>query len=213
MRHRRPEVVVLLVAAIVTLVGCQSPYRADRGALFGGLLGAGTGAIVGDAVGNAGAGAAIGAGVGALTGAAVGQELDNIEAANRRAIEQQLGRQLAAGAVRMDDVVAMTQAGVEEELIVSHIQAHGSAGPLSTDDVIFLHQQGVSARVIKALQSPPQPARAASYQQPAPAPVIVEEHHYGPPVWLGPAPPWHHRHHYRYRHRRPGVSWGFSLSN
>jgi len=212
MRHKRPEVVVLLVIAIVTLVGCQSPYRADRGALFGGLLGAGTGAIVGDAVGNAGAGAAIGAGVGALTGAAVGQELDNIEAANRRAIEEQLGRQLAAGAVRIDDVVAMTQAGVDEELIVSHIRAHGVAGPLKTEDVIFLHQQGVSTRVIKAMQSPPQPAQAASYRQAAPTPVVVEEYHYGPPVWWGPRP-WHPRHHYRYRHRRPGVSWGFSFSN
>jgi hypothetical protein len=213
MIHKRPEVVVLFIVTLAALSGCCSPYRSDRGALMGGLLGAGTGAAIGDALGNAGAGAAIGAGVGALSGAAIGQELDNIEAANRQAIEQQLGRQIAAGAVRMEDVVAMAQAGVDEELIVSHIQTHGAARPLTTDDVIFLHQQGVSSRVIKALQSPPQPARAASYQQPAPAPVIVEEHHYGPPVWWGPPPRWHHRHHYRYRHRQPGVSWGLSFSN
>jgi len=214
MRRKRPEVVILLALTTVTVAGCYSPYRADRGALLGGLLGAGTGAIVGDAVGNAGAGAAIGAGVGALSGAAIGQELDNIEAANRRAVARQLGRQIAAGAVRIEDVVAMTAAGVDEELIVSHIRAHGAARPLTTDDVIFLHEQGVGSRVIKALQSPPQPAQTASYQQHAPAPIIVEEHHYGPPAWWGPAPCRYPRpHYYRYRHRRPGVSWGMSFSN
>ncbi len=212
MRRQRPEILGTAILTIVVLAGCHSPYRSDRGALFGGLLGAGTGAIIGDAVGNAGAGAAIGAGVGALTGAAVGQELDNIEAANRAAIEQQLGRQLAAGAVRIDDVVAMTNAGVDEDLIVSHIQAHGSAGPLQTEDVIFLSQQGVSTRVIKALQAPPkQPAQAVSYQAVTPTPVIVEEHHYGPPpVWWGPP----RRHYYRRPPpRQPGVSWGISFTN
>ena len=34
---------------VLLAAGCNSPYHADRGALFGGLLGAGTGAIVGDA--------------------------------------------------------------------------------------------------------------------------------------------------------------------
>ncbi len=163
----------IILPATLLSVGCRSPYRSDQGALFGGLLGAGTGAIVGSAVGNAGAGAAIGAGVGALTGAAVGDELDRIEAQNRAMIEQRLGRQLAAGAVSMDDVAAMTAAGVDDELIVSHIRTNGVASPPKTEDVIFLHKQGVSTRVIKALQEPPQ---GPVVGQPAPAPVIVEEY-------------------------------------
>lgn len=194
----------LLLVAL--LPGCRSPYRADQGALFGGLLGAGTGAIVGDAVGNAGAGTAIGAGVGALTGAAVGQELDEIEAANRAAIEQKLGRQVSATPVTLDEAVAMTKAGVDDELIVNHIRAHGVACPLQTSDLIFLQNQGVSTRVIKAMQEPP--PRPVVVRQSSPPPVVVEEYHYGPPFW---APP---RRHYWYRHRcRPGVSWGLSFSN
>jgi len=203
--------VLLGLVVAVTTAGCQSPYHTDRGALFGGLLGAGTGAIIGDAVGNAGAGTAIGAGVGALTGAALGSGLDEIEAKNRAMISQQLGRQVAAEAVTLDDVVAMTKAGVDDELIVNHIGVHGAAATLRPADLIFLQQQGVSTRVIKALQTPPQrPAQPAVASLPPSTPVIVEEHHYGPPVW---GPHYYPRHHRWHRHARPGVSWGVSLSN
>lgn len=202
--------VTLALLMTVSAAGCQSPYRADQGALFGGLLGAGTGAIIGDAVGKTGPGAAIGAGLGAITGAAVGGELDEIEARNRAMIEQQLGRQLAAGAVRLDDVLAMTQAGVDDELIVNHVRAHGLAEPLSSSDLILLQQQGVSTRVIKAMQEPPRrPAGPVVVHEPSP-PVVVEEYHYGPPLW---GPPCYRRHHF-WRHRaRPGFSWGMSFHN
>jgi len=202
--------VTLLVATAAT--GCQSPYHADRGALFGGLLGAGTGAIVGDALGNAGAGTAIGAGVGALSGAVVGQELDQIEARNRAMIEAQLGRRVTAGAVTIDDVITMTQAGVDDELIVTHVRANGVARPLETNDLITLQQQGVSTRVIKAMQEPPRVQRSPPpvvVRETAPAPVIVEEYHYGPPLW---GPPFRHWH-YRYPPCRSGVSWGLSFHN
>jgi len=194
-------------------IGCQSPYRADQGALFGGLLGAGTGAIIGDAVGNAGAGTAIGAGVGALTGAAIGSEIDEIEAQNRAMIAQQLGREVRAGAVTIDDVVAMTQAGVQDELIVNHVRAHGVAAPLQASDLIFLQQQNVGTEVIKAMQAPPpQPKERVVVREPAPRPVIVEEHHYAPaPYWWGP--PRYPSHFHMRRHRRPGVSWGMSFHN
>jgi len=204
------------VAAVAILsTGCQSPYHADRGALFGGLLGAGTGAIIGDAAGNAGAGAALGAGLGAITGAAVGGEMDEIEARNRALIEAQMGRQVRAGAVTMDDVIAMTQAGVDEELIVNHIRANGVSRPPGTQELIYLNEQGVGKRVIMAMQEPPpQPRQAAGpvvIQRPPP--VIVEEYPYGPPVWGPPVwgPPVHY--HYMGRRPRPGVSWGLSFGN
>jgi len=205
-----PSLVILTLLATLSATGCRSPYRSDQGALFGGLLGAGTGAIIGDAMGNAGAGAAIGAGVGAISGAAIGDELDQIEAQNRAMIEQQLGRQIAAGAVSTGDVVAMTAAGVDDELIVNHVRAHGAAAPLGTDDVIALHQQGVSTRVIKALQEPPsRPVQPVMVGQPVATPVIIEEHHYGPPIIAPPCPS---RHSYRPR-RRPGMNWGISVHN
>ncbi|MBN2473731.1 MAG: hypothetical protein JXB62_03935 [Pirellulales bacterium] len=193
--------------------GCQSPYRADQGALFGGLLGAGTGAIIGDAVGNAGAGTAIGAGVGALTGAAIGSELDQIEAQNRAAIAQQLGREVPAGAVTPQDVVYMTQAGVDDELIVNHVRIHGAASPLQPSDLIYLQQQNVSTSVIKAMQTPPtRQTQTTVVREAAPPPVVVQEYHYAPaPYWWGPPRyrrpvPMHPRH-------RPGVSWGLSFHN
>ncbi len=171
---------VVLSIAGATL-GCASPYHADRGALVGGLLGAGTGAIVGNAVGDTLAGAAIGTGVGALSGAAIGSGMDEVEAKNRAQIQAQLGQQVAAGAVTMPDVVAMTRAGVDEQLIVTHIQAHGSARPLTPADLISLKQSGVSATVIQQLQnSPPRTVVQTvpvSYGAP---PVFVEEIHYAP---------------------------------
>ncbi|MBN1590729.1 MAG: hypothetical protein JW888_14545 [Pirellulales bacterium] len=201
---------LLTVAASMVLLavgGCRSPYHADRGAVGGGLLGAGIGALVGDAAGNAGAGTAIGAGVGALTGAAIGAEMDENEARNRAMIEQQLGRQVAAGSVTTTDVVAMSNSGVDDPLIINHIRAHGMAAPLAAGDLISLKQQGVSAAVIEAMQTtpPPQPTTTV-VQQPAPQPVIVEEYHYGYPGW-GPPP---RRRHYR---PRPGVSWGVAFGN
>lgn len=192
---------VLMLPTALYAVGCHSPYYADRGALFGGLTGAGVGAVVGDAVGSTGAGAAIGAGVGALTGAAVGDAMDEMEARTRAQIAQQLGRPVQSGAVSISEVVAMSQAGVEERLIVSHVRNSGVAAPLAASDLIYLHQQGVKPAVIEAMQSPPM-----AQPTPTAAPVIVEEHHYGPP------PPYYWRPYpYRYRSCHPHASWGFSV--
>ncbi len=199
--------VICLLA--VALAGCRSPYRADQGALFGGLLGAGTGALIGNASGNAGAGAAIGAGLGAITGAVVGSELDQIEAQNRAMIAQQMGRQVSAEAVTLSEVVEMTQAGVDDGLIVNHVRAHGVAAPLKTSDLIYLQQQGVSAQVTKAMQEPPRPRERPVVIHERARPVIVQEYHYGPPAWgHGCDPPvYHHRRHAR----RSGVSWGVAV--
>ena len=197
---------LFLLSLVAT--GCASPHRTDQGALLGGLIGAGTGALIGDASGNAGAGAAIGAGIGALSGAVVGSELDAIEAKNRAEIEAQLGRQLRAGAVTTDDVVMMTQNGVNEELIVNHIRANGMIQPPSTQDLIYLSKQGVSSRVVAAMQEPPQQRQPETVVVRETAPPVVVHEVYGPPVYHYP-PPYRHR---RYHHR-PGVSWGVSFSN
>lgn len=198
---------VLLQMVLLTALaaGCRSPYYADQGALFGGLTGAGVGALVGDAVGNTGAGAVVGAGVGALSGAAIGSGLDEVEAKNRAMIEARIGRPVAAGAVTFEDVVAMTRAGVDEELIVNHVRANGAARPPQTADLIMLQQQGVGKRVIGALQAPP-PAPVV-VREPSGPPVIVEEHYYGPPPWR-PYYYHHHPHHYR-----PRFGWGFAVTS
>ncbi len=195
--------VVSAMVLVTALTGCRSPYYADQGALAGGLGGAGLGALVGSASGHAGAGAAIGAVAGTLTGAAIGSGMDDIEARNRAQIAAQMNRPVPASAVSIDDVVNMTRAGVNEELIASHVRTHGVNVVLNPQDLIYLQQQGVSPRVVQAMQQPP--VHPVVYQQAAP-PVIVErvyDPYYGP-----------YYHHGYYNHCQPhGVSWGVSVRN
>ncbi len=211
MYHKLSQRVLFATTILVAVstIGCQSPHRADQGALFGGLLGAGTGAIIGNQLGNTGAGAAIGAGLGAITGAVVGQEIDEAEARNRVLIERRLGRQLAAGAVTMNDVVDMSVNGVDDDLIINHVRAHGMAAPLQPSDLSYLTQQKVSKRVIMAMQEPPpRPAQQVDYQSPQP---VIVRHHYPAPMYV--APPCHAPYYPHRRHHRSGVGWGVSFHN
>lgn len=196
---------IALFAALflALLVGCRSPYYADQGALAGGLGGAGLGAIIGSASGHTGAGALIGAAAGSLTGAAVGSGLDDIEARNRAQIAAQMGRPIAPGATSVADVVAMTKAGVNEQLIATHVQTHGLNQVLQANDLIYLQQQGVSPTVIAAMQQPPQMAapQQVVYAAPPPAVVYAAPAYYPPPYYYRPRPC-----------GGPGVSWGVAVS-
>ncbi len=210
---------VLLMCAC-SAAGCRSPYYADRGALAGGLTGAGVGAAIGDASGNAGPGALIGAAIGTITGNAIGENIDADLARSRAEVEARMGRQMS-GAVTSQDVIAMTQAGLSEDVIATHVRASGVAQSPGVNDLIFLRNNGVSDRVIQALQQTPPPniAPAAysgpvAYAVPPPREVIVEQY-YGPP-WYRCPPPYYHYHHRHHGHRHrspPGVSWGFSFAN
>lgn len=173
----------LAAALLAACAGCYSPYYADRGALFGGATGAGVGAIVGNAMGNTAAGALIGGGVGALTGAAVGQGMDDIEARNRAAIAAQMGRPVNPGAVTVDDVISMSRAGVNQDLIAGHVRANGVARPLTSQDLIVLQNSGVSVPVIQTMQTAPQ----AIAQQPIAGPVVMQPV-YPYPVYYPPPP-------------------------
>jgi hypothetical protein len=193
------------------LAGCRSPYYADRGALAGGLTGAGVGALVGNALGETAGGAAIGAGIGALTGGAIGGALDDVEARNRAEIAAQLGRPVAQGQANVGEVVAMTRAGVNPQLIANYVNNSGMSQPVGAQDVIYLTQQGVSPDVIQAMQMP-RVAQAPVHvvPPPPPGPVIVEEYHYGRPYC--PPPHYHYWHHHHHRRHGPRVGWGISFS-
>jgi hypothetical protein len=194
--------------AVLACAGCHSPYRSDQGALLGGLGGAGVGAIVGNQLGHTGAGAAIGGLTGAVAGSIVGNELDEIESRNRAEIQARLGRPPGPGAVSVEDVIEMSQRGVNEQVLVDHIRARGVTRSLSKDDLILLSQAQVPSRVVQAMQEPP-PVRVAGPPYPPPGPVVVE-HVYGPPppYYWHPHPHFHY--HHRHRHFRPGYSIGFS---
>lgn len=201
-----------LSLAALSFVGCQSPYYADRGAGAGALAGAGIGALVGSQTGDAGAGAAIGAGIGALTGGVVGGEMDRLAAENRAAIASQMGRQVNSGAATVDEVVAMSRAGVDPRLVSQYVQTSGVARPVTAQDVVFMTQNGVSTEAIQAMMNPPAPRVAAVQPVAASQPVIIEEHHYGPPVFYPPPRRYYYGHH-RHRHCNPHVGWSISVGH
>ena len=105
-----------LTLTVVALTGCTSPYHSDQGAPVWRLVRRRVPRDHRRRTGHPGAGAAeIGAGVGTLSGAAIGSARTRWRP-NRAMITQQLGRQISAGAVRVDDVIAMTRSGVNDDL-------------------------------------------------------------------------------------------------
>jgi hypothetical protein len=190
----RRRLILLIAAAASSTAGCASPYYADRGAALGGVTGAGVGALVGSAVDHPVAGALVGAGVGAVSGAAVGNGLDQVEARNRAAIAATMGRPVSSGAVAFSDVTAMTQAGVNDDVIINHIRYNGIQRPPQTGDLIAMQRANVSPRVIEALQTPPQPSGGMAM---APPPMMM-----GPPP-----PPWGYPMYYY--PPPPPVGYGF----
>jgi hypothetical protein len=195
-----------------TATGCQSMSHTDRGAALGALTGALAGGAIGNNNGNTAAGAVIGGAVGALAGTAIGSGVDAEIARNQALIEQRVGRTME-GAVSVQDVMTLSQAGLGDEVIVTHVRANGVAQRPSPQDLIALSQMGVSQPVIQALQTTPPPAPPLPPPvMESPRTVIVEQYRYLPPP---PPPPfWYHGHYHR--GRRPSgssVHWGLSIRN
>ena len=116
------------------------------------------------------------------------------------------------GAVTVPDVVAMTQAGLSDDVIVTHIRASGVAQPLGVNELIHLRNMGVRDTVINAMQqTPPRTAQmgqpAVAYPAYAAPPVVVAPYY---PVYVPPPPPPAYFHYHRHRGR---MGWGFSVSN
>jgi hypothetical protein len=183
---------LLCALVVVSAAGCHSPYASDRMAGAGALLGAGTGAIIGSHGGHAAEGALIGAAVGTAAGAVTGSAIDNAEARNRAAIEARMGYPVRAGAVSVNDIIAMTRAGVPDDVIASHIETRGMAHAVTTGDLIRMQSEGVRPMVMAAAQRPPGPVVV----RPAPPPGVIVA---GPPCCY--PPPYYYR---------PRVGFGFS---
>ncbi len=200
----------LLILVLLPLVGlfpvkgfCQG--NTQRGAVIGGLGGALAGAAIGKHNGETAAGALIGGAVGLIAGSAIGKAQDDAQARQQAYYQQQM-RQQASRAVSPQDVVMMTQNGVDPQIIVTQIHRNGVTRRIEVSDVISLHQQGVSEPVINALQN----ASVATVVVPAPVytrPVVVQEHYY-----VSPRPVYYHtyphHHHHHYHHHRHGHSHG-----
>jgi hypothetical protein len=85
----------------------------------------------------------------------------------------------------VQDVVSLTRAGLNEDVILAQIRSVGSTYQLSTDQVIYLSNAGVSQNVIKALISGGAPAASNE----APAPVSSQEGYGSPAPTAAPAAP------------------------
>jgi hypothetical protein len=191
------------------------------GTFLGGAMGAITGAVIGGRK-HAGQDALIGAGVGAITGNLLGRSKDaNDErrAAQGAAAVGQMNQQAVAMAVTDSDLVQMTRAGINEDVIISTMRSRGTRIDLSPQSVIALRQQGVSDRVVMAAQ---QMGGGSGYVAGAPAygPTVVSEIPPPPTVIVAPAyrpyyygyypRPYYYGHyqHY-YDHPRTTVRIGF----
>jgi uncharacterized protein YqgC (DUF456 family) len=197
---------VLTLTALVmfSLTGCYAPTYAQRGAGLGAVTGALAGTAIGHHNGDTAAGTLLGAAAGTLAGAAIGDTIDHEVARSEAIIEERLGRRLA-GATTVNDVIAMSQAGLSDDVIATHMRANGVSRTPSVDELITLRNSGVSDTVIKAMQQTPQPT--PQFAAPG-APVIIEEHHYVAPTF-----PYHHHHHRSGPHHRRGVHWGVSFGH
>ena len=144
-------------------------------------------------------------------GATIGDSVDADLARSQAEIESRMGRRLQ-GAVTIPDVIAMTRAGLSDDVITTHVRASGVAQPLGVNDLIALRDQGVSDVVIKTMQQTPQPGLPVATAVPGNVSrQVIVEHHYDP--YCPPPPPmiFHHHRRPRYCGPPPGVSWGFSF--
>jgi len=210
-----PVLASLLVANTLPL-SASAQINTRRGATVGGIAGAVAGAAIGDHHGETGAGAAIGGIVGAFAGGLLGNAEDK-QHFLRRQQQSQLRQQQQVDyqrtAVSTADVVAMTQSGLSENVIINQIRQRGVQVRPQVADIIALHQQGVGETVITAMQQAQhQPIQAGrqsmrSHLATPPSPrgmpnlVPVEDYHrvplyYQPRCYSYPEPMHHHHHGY-----------------
>lgn len=143
-------VIVSLVALTAAISSCET--HTGTGALAGGAIGAGVGAAIGSASGEAGAGALIGGAAGAIAGAIIGDSLDQEE---RTSLEKRSPRTLQKldykERLTLYDIKQMSQAGVNDRVIIRQIDVTRSRFNLTSSDIIDLKNAGVSQNVIDVM--------------------------------------------------------------
>jgi outer membrane protein OmpA-like peptidoglycan-associated protein len=72
----RGSVLLLVIVLAVSLAGCKTMNKSQKGAVIGGTSGGVVGGVIGRSVGNTAMGAIIGATVGGVGGAVIGRQMD-----------------------------------------------------------------------------------------------------------------------------------------
>ncbi len=68
----------------------------------------------------------------------------------------------------VEDVLKLSRAQVNEEVIVTYVQTSGTIYNLGSKDIVYLHNQGVSDRVITSMLGQRKKTMESTAQQPAP---------------------------------------------
>ncbi len=170
----------VLVPCVVALVGCQNApgNRAQQGAVIGGAAGAATGAAVSKS--NRGLGAIIGGVLGAAGGYVIaGRTNPNNPNDRERAVaasqKSQASPATAAdarnattadvngdGFVTLDEVVALKQAGFNDQQILQKLQATGQVFQLTSEQEQYLSDRGVSRSIVDQMRYMNQSSRPVS---------------------------------------------------
>jgi len=169
---------VPVVFLTLALAGCVSPNGQVDNTASGALIGGATGAIIGSAVArHPGVGAAIGGAAGVIAGGLIGHSMDQAQQARLQNSAPQTWQRVEQGQpLGVEDVKALSRAGVSDDLIISQIRSTRTVYHLGTGDIISLKSSGVSERVIDFMLNTPtsalsQPAVVAVACEPPPPAV------------------------------------------
>ena len=171
------RILLSFVMSVVIVSPCFGQLNnTQRGAFTGGTAGAIIGGIIGNQNDETSEGVLIGGGLGVLAGGLLGKQQDQFEV-QRYQYQQQRAQQQAvqfANGVSVNDVIAMSQSGVDCSVIANQIQSSGIQQRIGVDEIIALHQNGVDRDVINVMQQ----AHLAGVSQPispAISPAIAVE--------------------------------------
>ncbi len=165
--------VILLVGAAATgsIAGCQNLPGTDeqQGAVVGGTVGAILGSTIAE---NRVFGALLGGALGTAGGYLIGANKEKLLEENDRAeareavvdasrnpatpndvAEASTGDLNRDGFVTMDEVVAMEEAGLSDERIISRLEATGQVFALNSEQEGRLMEAGVSEKVVAAMET------------------------------------------------------------
>lgn len=163
------------VCMTFALAGCVSPNGQVDNTASGALIGGASGAIIGSAVArHPGVGAAIGGATGVIVGGLIGHSLDQAQQARLQTSAPQTWQRVQQGQpLGVEDVKALSRAGVSDDLIISQIQNTHTIYHLGTADIISLKNERVSERVINFMINTPvsvtaQPSLVAVTSEPPP---------------------------------------------
>ncbi len=153
----------LLAAAGLSVTGCMSPDGRPDYTASGALAGGATGAVLGSMTRHHEAGALVGGAVGAVVGGLIGHGMDQEQEAMLRAQAPQTLQRIEQGVpLTVEDVKALVNAGIGDDLIISQIRNSRTVYRLSTADIIDLKNAGASDVIIDFMINTPTQIQSAT---------------------------------------------------